>query len=55
MRNAEGPAAQLLDLEHAARLVARESMEAWLEANCEKGVGLRGLMARVEGMAKKRH
>ncbi|KAI5926760.1 Mad3/BUB1 homology region 1-domain-containing protein [Camillea tinctor] len=34
---------------------ARERMEAWLEANCEKGVGLRGLMARVEGMAKKRH
>ncbi|KAI2471226.1 Mad3/BUB1 homology region 1-domain-containing protein [Annulohypoxylon bovei var. microspora] len=32
----------------------RERMEKWLEANCEKGVGLRGLMARVEGMARAR-
>ncbi|KAI0842164.1 Mad3/BUB1 homology region 1-domain-containing protein [Hypoxylon sp. FL0890] len=32
----------------------RERMEKWLEANCEKGIGLRGLMARVEGMAKAR-
>ncbi|KAI1407831.1 Mad3/BUB1 homology region 1-domain-containing protein [Hypoxylon sp. FL1857] len=32
----------------------RERMERWLEANCEKGIGLRGLMARVEGMAKAR-
>ncbi|KAI1096144.1 Mad3/BUB1 homology region 1-domain-containing protein [Rostrohypoxylon terebratum] len=32
----------------------REKMEKWLEANCEKGVGLRGLMARVEGMARAR-
>ncbi|CAJ2501994.1 Uu.00g048470.m01.CDS01 [Anthostomella pinea] len=29
----------------------RERMERWLEANCEKGVGLRALMGRVEGMA----
>lgn len=32
----------------------RERMEAWLEANCEKGVGLKTLVARVEGMAKGR-
>ncbi|KAI8635142.1 Mad3/BUB1 homology region 1-domain-containing protein [Xylariaceae sp. FL1651] len=32
----------------------RERMEAWLEANCEKGIGLRGLMGRVEGMARAR-
>ncbi|KAI5862110.1 Mad3/BUB1 homology region 1-domain-containing protein [Durotheca rogersii] len=32
----------------------RARMEAWLEANCEKGVGLRGLMARVEAMAAAR-
>ncbi|KAI1383282.1 Mad3/BUB1 homology region 1-domain-containing protein [Hypoxylon trugodes] len=32
----------------------RERMEKWLESNCEKGVGLRGLMARIEGMAKAR-
>ncbi|KAI1433037.1 Mad3/BUB1 homology region 1-domain-containing protein [Xylaria sp. CBS 124048] len=30
----------------------RESMEAWLEANCEKGIGLRGLLTRVEAWAK---
>ncbi|OTB08761.1 hypothetical protein M426DRAFT_7484 [Hypoxylon sp. CI-4A] len=32
----------------------RERMEKWLEANCEKGIGLRGWMARVEAMAKGR-
>ncbi|OTB18472.1 hypothetical protein K445DRAFT_315301 [Daldinia sp. EC12] len=32
----------------------RERMEKWLEANGEKGVGLRGLMARVEAMARSR-
>ncbi|KAI8965895.1 Mad3/BUB1 homology region 1-domain-containing protein [Daldinia sp. FL1419] len=32
----------------------RERMERWLEGNCEKGVGLRGLMARVEAMARSR-
>ncbi|GAW25235.1 putative bub protein kinase [Rosellinia necatrix] len=30
----------------------RERMEAWLEANCEKGIGLRGLVTRVEGWAR---
>ncbi|KAI2629663.1 Mad3/BUB1 homology region 1-domain-containing protein [Hypoxylon sp. NC1633] len=29
----------------------RERLEAWLEENGEKGVGLRGLMGRVEGWA----
>ncbi|KAI1128906.1 Mad3/BUB1 homology region 1-domain-containing protein [Nemania abortiva] len=34
----------------------RERMEAWLEANCEKGIGLRAMVNRVEGWAKsKRH
>lgn len=32
----------------------RERMERWLEGNCEKGVGLRNLVARVEGMARSR-
>ncbi|KAK5632923.1 hypothetical protein RRF57_008638 [Xylaria bambusicola] len=34
----------------------RERMEAWLEANSEKGIGLRGMMNRVETWAKsKKH
>ncbi|KAL2199956.1 Mad3/BUB1 homology region 1-domain-containing protein [Corynascus similis CBS 632.67] len=32
----------------------REKMEAWLEANCERGVGLKGLMGKVEAWAKGR-
>lgn len=32
----------------------REEMEDWLVANCERGVGLRGLMAKVEGFARRR-
>ncbi|KAL1866908.1 hypothetical protein VTK73DRAFT_4455 [Phialemonium thermophilum] len=32
----------------------RERMEDWLEANCERGVGLRGLMMKVEAWAKGR-
>lgn len=32
----------------------RERMEAWLEANCERGVGLRSLMARLEAHARSR-
>ncbi|KAG6017156.1 hypothetical protein E4U54_008197 [Claviceps lovelessii] len=32
----------------------RERMEAWLAANCERGVGLRSLMGKVEGYAKAR-
>ena len=30
----------------------REKMEAWLEGNSERGVGLRSLMGRVEAWAK---
>lgn len=34
----------------------RERMEAWLEANCEKGIGLRGMLNRVENWARsKKH
>ncbi|KAI9171921.1 Checkpoint serine/threonine-protein kinase BUB1 [Paramyrothecium foliicola] len=32
----------------------RERMEHWLEANCEKGVGLKSLMLKVEAHAKSR-
>ncbi|KAF1979971.1 checkpoint protein kinase-like protein [Bimuria novae-zelandiae CBS 107.79] len=32
----------------------REKMEAWLEANCEKGVGLKALVRRMEEAVKKR-
>ncbi|KAI0196864.1 Mad3/BUB1 homology region 1-domain-containing protein [Astrocystis sublimbata] len=34
----------------------RERMEAWLEANCEKGIGLRGMVMRVESWVRgKKH
>ncbi|KAK9420997.1 putative Mad3/BUB1-like protein [Seiridium unicorne] len=33
---------------------AREQMEGWLAANCEKGLGLKALMGRVEGFASAR-
>ncbi|KAI0125720.1 Mad3/BUB1 homology region 1-domain-containing protein [Xylariales sp. AK1849] len=32
----------------------REQMETWLEANCERGVGLRSLMGRVESFTSAR-
>lgn len=32
----------------------REKMETWLEANCERGVGLKGLMSKVEAWARGR-
>ncbi|KAK4165672.1 checkpoint serine/threonine-protein kinase [Cladorrhinum sp. PSN259] len=32
----------------------REKMERWLEGNCERGVGLRGLMGKVEAWARGR-
>jgi len=32
----------------------REEMEAWLEANCEKGVGLKNLIRRMEGVLGKK-
>ncbi|KAI1329566.1 Mad3/BUB1 homology region 1-domain-containing protein [Xylariaceae sp. FL0255] len=49
----EGEAEMRMPVNRSLKRV-RERMEAWLEANCEKGVGLRGLMARVEAMAKVR-
>ena len=32
----------------------RERMEAWLEENCEKGVGLKGMIARMESLIRER-
>ncbi|OHW95792.1 checkpoint serine threonine-protein kinase bub1 [Colletotrichum incanum] len=32
----------------------REKMEIWLESNCERGVGLKSLMSKVEAFAKGR-
>lgn len=32
----------------------RERMEAWLEANCERGIGLRSLIGKLEIFAKNR-
>ncbi|OAA62610.1 checkpoint protein kinase [Niveomyces insectorum RCEF 264] len=32
----------------------RERMETWLAANCERGVGLKSLMVKVEGWARGR-
>lgn len=32
----------------------RERMEAWLEANCERGAGLKAVMGRVEAFTKSR-
>jgi checkpoint serine/threonine-protein kinase len=54
------PAAHALDEEGGRMPVlkgmraVREKMESWLEGNCERGVGLRGLMAKVETWAKGR-
>ena len=32
----------------------REKMEGWLEENCERGVGLKGMIARMETLIKER-
>ena len=32
----------------------RDRMEAWLEENCERGVGLKGMIARMEGAIRER-
>ena len=32
----------------------RERMEGWLEENCERGVGLKGMVARMEGAIRER-
>ncbi|KAI0113979.1 Mad3/BUB1 homology region 1-domain-containing protein [Nemania sp. FL0031] len=47
----EGEADRSLPVTRSLRRV-RESMEGWLEANCEKGIGLRAMVNRVEGWAK---
>ena len=32
----------------------RERMEAWLEENCERGAGLKGMLVKMEGAIKER-
>lgn len=32
----------------------REKMEGWLEENCERGVGLKGMIVRMEGLIRER-
>ncbi|KAI0021512.1 Mad3/BUB1 homology region 1-domain-containing protein [Xylariomycetidae sp. FL0641] len=49
----DGEPGRRLPVTHGLRRV-RERMETWLEANCEKGVGLKALMGRVEAAARGR-
>lgn len=49
----EGEAETRLPINRGLRRI-RERMEAWLEANCEKGIGLRAMLNRVEGWARSR-
>ncbi|KAG6136335.1 hypothetical protein E4U50_004125 [Claviceps purpurea] len=49
----EGEAGQKMPVLKSMRSM-RERMEVWLAANCERGVGLRSLMGKVEGYAKAR-
>lgn len=53
--------ASFLDDEDGARMPVlksmksvRERMELWLEANCDRGVGLKSLMGRLESFARSR-
>ena len=32
----------------------RERMEGWLEENCERGVGLKGVIGKMEGAIRER-
>ncbi|KAK4905275.1 protein kinase, partial [Elasticomyces elasticus] len=54
------PAAALADEEGGrfpltrGMAAVRERMESWLEANCERGVGLKGLLRRIEGAVAQR-
>ncbi|KAI0426662.1 Mad3/BUB1 homology region 1-domain-containing protein [Xylaria sp. FL1042] len=51
----EGEVESRMPVNRSLRRV-RERMEVWLEANSEKGIGLRGMMSRVESWAKaKKH
>jgi checkpoint serine/threonine-protein kinase len=47
----EGEAETRMPVNRSLRRV-RERMEVWLEANCEKGIGLRAMMARLEEKAR---
>ncbi|KAI0817912.1 Mad3/BUB1 homology region 1-domain-containing protein [Xylaria sp. FL0064] len=51
----EGEAEARMPVNRSLRRI-RERMEVWLEANSEKGIGLRGMMNRVESWARaKKH
>ncbi|KAK3724398.1 protein kinase [Vermiconidia calcicola] len=50
-----------LDVEEGRRMpvvrgmrACRERMEAWLEENCERGVGLKAMIGRMEGLIRER-
>ncbi|KAI1114385.1 Mad3/BUB1 homology region 1-domain-containing protein [Nemania sp. NC0429] len=47
----EGEADARMPVNRGLRRI-RERMEAWLEDNCEKGIGLRGMLGRVENWAR---
>ncbi|KAF2753673.1 hypothetical protein EJ05DRAFT_469876 [Pseudovirgaria hyperparasitica] len=49
----EGEEGRKMPVLHGMRTL-REKMETWLEANCEKGVGLKGLLRRFEVQIKER-
>lgn len=49
----EGEEGQRMPVLRGMRRV-RERIEVWLEGNCERGVGLKALMGKVEGWAMKR-
>jgi checkpoint serine/threonine-protein kinase len=49
----EGEEGQRMPVLRGMRRV-RERVEAWLEGNCERGIGLRGLMGKVEAWAAKK-
>ncbi|KAH8905453.1 kinase domain-containing protein [Coniochaeta sp. PMI_546] len=49
----EGEEGQKMPVLRGLRRV-RERIEGWLEGNCERGIGLKALMGKVEGWALKR-
>ncbi|OIW34848.1 hypothetical protein CONLIGDRAFT_639181 [Coniochaeta ligniaria NRRL 30616] len=49
----EGEEGQKMPVLRGMRRV-RERVEGWLEANCERGVGLKALIGKIEGWALKR-
>ncbi|KAH9845856.1 mitotic checkpoint serine/threonine protein kinase [Teratosphaeria destructans] len=55
------PLAHVAGVEEGARMPClrgmrrcRERMEAWLEEGCERGVGLKGMVVRMEGLIRER-